>query len=94
MVFSAGHITFSDAEILSTLNENLTKTSLVVGDVYRHGYRVLVETKDEIAKKILGTSDLSINFWKLMLIASTNECKWLVIDEDAPLLHELDKFDW
>lgn len=98
IVFSTAHITESDSEELLEISINPAKIELTVYG-FAYGYRVYVSkhyhTSEYISKMILkGDSELSNEFWKLLLIAVKQKCKWLVFDEDGKIYKHLPTFDW
>lgn len=90
IVFSTAHITEADNELLADM---LISSSEVSGDTFEYGHRVHIpeDFKNFPTNK---KSKLSNNFWYLMELAWSNDCKWLVLDQDGPEHEELTSFDW
>jgi len=91
IVFSTAHITNEDAEYLADINTSNSKLDdEICGDVYRYGFRILAISKEEAPEE----SFLSKEFWHLMHITKTLQCKWLVLDQDGLIHDNLEEFDW
>jgi len=88
LVLSTGHITEQTSTDLEYHYKSDSKINLIVVS-YEHGHRIL--TTDEGLKLCEGTP---CELMPLIRLANRLECKWLVLDQDGPIMEDLKVFDW
>lgn len=88
LVVSTAHLT---EYTCNTVIQNLIDDCLLCGFKNDYGWRIVVTglCKDRIAMQSIPQS-----LQKLILIAESHNCKWLVLDCDGPEIEGLETFDW
>jgi hypothetical protein len=88
LVLSTGHISEKTGFDLERSGARHSNINLVVNP-FEYGYRVLT-TNDSI-------DDLEgcpLDLIELVKLSNSLGCKWLVLDQDGPVMDNLQKFDW
>ena len=85
LVLSTAHITKETSELLEKEAHSDLANYVVHG--YEYGWFVLVYKLQEVTRKI---PDLGL----CLKLAKDNQCKWVRLDRDGPIIDNLPQYSW
>jgi hypothetical protein len=88
LVLSTGHISEKTNFDLQLSAHRNSKIKIVVNP-FEYGYRVL--TSDDSLDDLEGCP---VDLRWLVVLSNSLGCKWLVLDQDGPLMDNLQTYDW
>lgn len=92
LVVSTGHIAEGDMERLDEEADDGSGASLIAM-VYEEGILVFVGTEEDMAERA-ESRGFGEGLQKILSLARKNDCQYLKLDRDGPILEGYDFYDW